>query len=373
MFVGDIMLSRGVGAKIKKQGDYRWPFLKITETLNQADLLFGNLEGPLSDKGKDTGKKYSFRAEPRTIEGLQYAGFDILSIANNHIFDWGQEAKDDTVLRLKQANILPAGFAEKPIIKINNTKIGFLAYTFGYNLEKAKQEIQELDVDIKIISMHIGKEYKKQSNLEQQAFAHAAIDAGADLVIGHHPHVTQEIEEYKNKFIFYSLGNFVFDQQFSEQVKSGWIAKIIIKNSKIISQEIIDLKINKNFQPELKKQIKISLEKQELCLYKGTEQIKCFIISSGKEGMETPKGDFKISEKIKLHWSQKYQQYLPYSLRFFGPYLIHELPYDKAGVRDGLSQLGKPASHGCIRLGIGNAEEVFEWADLGTEVKVSDK
>lgn len=370
MFVGDIMLSRGVGTKIKKQGDYRWPFLEIAETLNQADLLFGNLEGPLSDKGQDSGKKYCFRAEPRTIEGLQYVGFDVLSIANNHIFDWGQKAKDDTILQLNQASIMPVGFSEKPVININNTKIGFLAYTFGYNLERVAQEIKELDADIKIISMHIGEEYQKKSSPEQQTLAHLAIDAGADLVIGHHPHVTQEIEEYKNKYIFYSLGNFVFDQQFSEQVKNSWIAKIILQDKKITSQEVINIKINKNYQPELKKQIKINLNKQELCLFKGKKQEKCYVISSGKPGMETPKGNFEISEKIKLHWSAKYEQYLPYSLRFYGPYLIHEIPYNKAGVRDGLDELGKPASHGCIRLGIGDAQEVFEWSETRMEVVV---
>jgi len=246
MFVGDIMLSRGVGAKMQKEQNYKWPFLKISNYLQQADLLFGNLEGPISDKCCDRGNKYSFRADPKAMQGLKHAGFDILSIANNHIYDWGAEAKQDTIVRLKQENILPVGFEEKPVIQIKNTKISFSAYT--YPLPK---KIELPDADIKIVSMHIGIEYKKRSSEEQQNFAKKAIDAGADLVIGHHPHVTQEIEKYKDKFIFYSLGNFVFDQQFSEDVKHGWIAKIILEKNKIKSAEAINIYNSKNYQPSI--------------------------------------------------------------------------------------------------------------------------
>lgn len=367
MFVGDIMLSRGVGNKMRKQDNYKYPFLKIADYLQKADLLFGNLEGPLSDKGADRGKKYSFRADPKAIEGLQHAGFDILSIANNHILDWGQEAKQDTILRLKNNNILPVGFDEKPVLEVENTKISFSAYTYPL---PSKIELPE--ADIKIISMHTGTEYQKHSNPDQQKFARMAIDAGADLVIGHHPHVTQEIEEYKNKFIFYSLGNFVFDQQFSEDVKNGWIAQIIIKNKKIISAEPINIYINSSFQPKLKidKQIKINLLEQKLSLYENNKLIKNFIISSGAPATPTPKGEFKITEKIRLHWSGKYQQYLPYALRFYNSYLIHEVPYDKNNIRDGLDKLGQPVSHGCIRLDINDAKEVFDWTRIGVKVSI---
>jgi len=367
MFVGDIMLSRGVGKKMQKENNYNWPFLKIADYLKQADLLFGNLEGPISDQGQDTGKKYSFRAVPQAIEGLNYAGFDVLSIANNHIFDWGQEAKADTILRLKQNNILPAGFDEKPILEIENTKIGFSAFTWPL-----PEKIELPEADIKIVSMHLGEEYQKKSNSEQQNFARAAIDAGADLVIGHHPHVTQEIEYYQGKYIFYSLGNFIFDQQFNQEVKSGWLVKAIIKNQKIVSTETIKTSISSQYQVELnkEKQIKIDLAKQKLSLYENNNLIKSFVISSGALETPTPQGNFNISEKKKLIWSEEYQQYLPYALRFYNSYLIHEVPYDKNNIRDGLDQLGQPASHGCVRLNINDAEEVYDWAEIGTEVFV---
>jgi len=369
MFVGDIMLSRGVGNKMKKENNYNWPFLEIADYLKNVDLLFGNLEGPISDKGADTGKKYSFRADPKTIEGLKYAGFDVLSIANNHIFDWGKTAKTDTIFRLKNNNILPAGFEENPIIKIEDTEISFNAYTWPL-----PEKIELPTADIKIVSMHIGEEYQKKSNQEQQSFAQAAIDAGADLVIGHHPHVVQEIEKYKDKFIFYSLGNFVFDQQFSQDVKNGWIAKVIIENKKIISVETININISSQYQVGLvvDKQIKIDLSEQKLSLYENNNLLKSFVISSGAPQTPTPKGEFQISEKNPLIWSEKYQQYLPYALRFYNSYLIHEVPYDKNNIRRGLDQLGQPVSHGCVRLNINDAEEVYNWAEIKTDIFIHD-
>jgi len=118
--------------------------------------------------------------------------------------------------------------------------------------------------------------------------------------------------------------------------------------------------------------IDIDLSDQRLHLFENSKIVKTFIISSGTAKTPTPKGEFKIYEKKKLHWTgtEKYQQYLPYSLRFYGAYLIHEVPYNKAGVRDGLDKLGQPASHGCIRLNIGDAEQVFNWAKIGTKVVI---
>ena len=157
LLVGDIMLNRGVEYMVEKrgEGDFKFPFLKIAEYLNKADLLFGNLESPISDKGTRVGSIYSFRAEPKSIEGLVFSGFDILSLANNHAFDYGWEALEDTLERLKEVGINPVGI-DSPVIKeIKNTKIAFLAYTnlglpswgIGWadwnNLEKIKKDSSE--------------------------------------------------------------------------------------------------------------------------------------------------------------------------------------------------------------------------------------
>lgn len=273
IFVGDIMLSRSVGAKIKKSGDNRFPFLKIADELKSADLTFGNLEGPISDKGANQGSIYSFRADPKAIEGLKYAGFDVLSIANNHIFDWGQKALVDTINRLEAENIFAVGAGknyaeanEPKIINLDGTKIAFLAYTNLYpktleadntpgishfEFESVKNYIQKAkkSADLVVISFHWGEEYKLESNSEQKNIAHELIDAGVDLIIGHHPHVTEEVENYKNGTIAYSLGNFVFDQSFSTSTMEGLMLKVKIRQGKIFEVLPVKIKINSDFQP----------------------------------------------------------------------------------------------------------------------------
>lgn len=189
IFVGDIMLDRGVKYKVKKyaQGDYKFLFLPISEYLKKADLRIGNLESVISNKGKKVGSIYSFRAEPEAIDGLKFAGFDLVSVANNHIFDYGRTAMEDSFQRLKEAGIdyLGGGFSEKEacgvvVKEIKGTKIGFLAFTNLGSLlwrakenhsgicwldEKIKEYIKEAKgkVDFLIVLFHFGPEYQKKS------------------------------------------------------------------------------------------------------------------------------------------------------------------------------------------------------------------
>lgn len=277
LFTGDMMLDRGVEMAVNKygQGDWEFPFLKIADYLKKADVLFGNLEGPISDKGVKVGSIYSFRAAPEVIKGLTYAGFDILSVANNHILDYAREAMEDTFLRLREANInyVGGGFnrkeARSPIIKeIRGTKIAYLAYTnagskywqAGENNAGIAWLDEEIADDIKtarekadvvIVSMHFGDEYQILPNENQKYFAHLAIDSGADLVIGHHPHAVQEIEKYKERYIAYSLGNFIFDQGFSEETMKGLLLEVLVRGGKIKEVIPINVRINNNFQPEI--------------------------------------------------------------------------------------------------------------------------
>ena len=273
LLVGDIILNRGVEYMVGKKGggDFKWPFLKIAKYLNKADLVFGNLEGPISDKGIKVGSIYSFRAEPKSIEGLTYAGFDILSLANNHAFDYGREALEDTFLRLKAVEIDYVGVNFPLIKEINGstgsppTRIAFLAYTnlgspyWGINwadwnnLEEIKKDIEEIKnkADVLIVSLHAGEEYSFEPNQFQIDFSKAAIEAGADLIVGHHPHVIQKSEKYKNGYIFYSLGNFVFDQGFSEETMKGLLLEVIIKDKEIEKINLKEIKINEYFQPEI--------------------------------------------------------------------------------------------------------------------------
>ncbi|KKQ68291.1 MAG: hypothetical protein A3F95_00480 [Candidatus Nealsonbacteria bacterium RIFCSPLOWO2_12_FULL_39_31] len=273
--VGDIMLDRGVEYAVEKQGngDFRFPFLKIADYLKKADILFGNLESVISNKGEKVGSVYSFRADPKAIEGLLFAGFDILSVANNHIFDYGRLAMEDGLKRLKNVGIgyIGAGFNEEEvrsgIIKeIKGVKICFLAYNnkgseywqAGENSsgiswldDKITKDVRTAKEksDLVIVSMHFGEEYQNKQNGEQEYFAKLAIDSGADLVLGHHPHVIQPVEKYKQGWIAHSLGNFIFDQNFSEETMEGILLEVIVENKKIQKISQIKIEISENFQP----------------------------------------------------------------------------------------------------------------------------
>jgi len=283
-FVGDIMLDRGVELEIKKNGnsDFKFPFLKISKDLKEADILFGNLEGPISDKGQKVGSIYSFRMNPKSIEGLLFAGFDILSVANNHMFDYSRVAMEDTFSRLEKAGIdyVGGGFNETEayapkIMEVNGStgspqvKIAFLAFAnlgspyweaqgerSGMALldkDKLEKSIKNAknQADLIVVSMHFGDEYKASPTPEQKELARLAVDSGANLVIGHHPHVIQPVEKYQEGYIAYSLGNFIFDQNFSKETMEGLILKVFVENGKIKEVVPVEFEINQNFQPEI--------------------------------------------------------------------------------------------------------------------------
>ena len=259
IFVGDIMLSRHIGELMAKRRDYIFPFKLVTSSLTGADLVFGNLESPISDGGKSAGRLYSFRADPLAISGLKAAGFTVLSVANNHAFDYGLEAFTDTLANLKAAGLVYAGggsnFAEAhrgAYQEVNGIKTTILAYTdllpksqaagkrqAGYAYLDEAQLAKDIKAakqksDLVIVSFHWGREYENQSNERQRKIADAAVKAGASLIIGHHPHVTQEISELRGVPVAYSLGNFIFDQNFSAGTKKGLILEVDIKNKKIV-------------------------------------------------------------------------------------------------------------------------------------------
>lgn len=276
-FVGDIMLDRGVlwAADNFADGDFDFFFQKVTK-LRESDILFGNLEGPVSDKGRDGGSLYSFRMQPEVLDSLKKAGFNVLSIANNHMGDWGKEAFVDTIDRLKKYNILyPGGgynFEEArtaQAIKIKGQTLGFLGFTdVGPNWLEATAEEPGLllasnqrfsdivaraasEVDLLVVSFHFGEEYQKYPNERQKTLAKGAIDAGATIVVGHHPHVIQPVEKYKGGLIAYSLGNFIFDQYFSEETMQGLVLHVYVLDGEIISHETEISKQDKTYQPSL--------------------------------------------------------------------------------------------------------------------------
>ncbi|MBW2992959.1 CapA family protein [Candidatus Woesearchaeota archaeon] len=244
LLTGDIMLSRGVAKRIKEHGSL-FPFENISHILKQGDIVFGNLECPISDRGTRRNKRYVFRANPESIKGLISAGFNVLSVANNHILDYGSEAFEDTVTFLKQNNILPAG-QNLAVLR----GIGFLAYSFNFSEETILKDIRDAKrkVNFLVVSMHWGKEYSFEPTDDQKRLARLMIDNGADIIAGHHPHVLQLIEKYKNGLIIYSLGNLVFDQYSHQGVKDSMIVKV----NEEMKIEKIPVHINDDYQPCLK-------------------------------------------------------------------------------------------------------------------------
>ncbi|OGD33991.1 hypothetical protein A2988_00700 [Candidatus Azambacteria bacterium RIFCSPLOWO2_01_FULL_46_25] len=274
LFVGDIMLSRNIGKIMAERDDWRYPFLRVADTLASADLTFGNLEGPISSRGVKQGSIYSFRADPRSAEGLAHAGFDVVSLANNHMWDYGKEAFLDTLDALTDADISYAGggadfkAAHWPAVwEHNGMKVAFLAYTnlipISFTKEGSQPATAFIDVaqmtadiqsakaqaDVVVASFHWGEEYKTAHNAEQERIAKTAIDAGALLVIGHHPHVPQEVERYNGGVIAYSLGNFVFDQNFSQDTRTGLALRVTIAEGAVESVEEMPVKFTPDFQP----------------------------------------------------------------------------------------------------------------------------
>ncbi len=277
-FVGDIMLDRGVKSVIQKHGggDYNYPFILITPFLKSFDFVFANLEGPVSQMGVNRGSIYSFRMSPDSAQALRSANFGIVSVANNHIGDWGEEAMKDTLDFLTKDGVHYAGGgmnqyeAYSPrIVNIKGTKIAFLAFSqfgAGYteaignkigiaviDTEKIKRSIAVAvnGSDVVVVSYHFGDEYKKEPNDFQKKFARLAIDSGADIVIGHHPHVVEPVEKYLHGYIAYSLGNFVFDQNFSKETIESFILEADIEDNSVVGLKKHPVKINSFFQPEL--------------------------------------------------------------------------------------------------------------------------
>lgn len=279
LFAGDVMLSRGVAYQIKKHGDDpRYPFLRIADFLHSADLVFGNLENPISDRGRNQGSIYSFRAARETVQGLTFAGFNVLNLANNHIFDWGVVAFGDTLDLLEENKIRTIGAgrnetqANEPLmIDEKGMRIAFLGYTPLYprsfeargdapgiahfDLSRIEARIREIKsqhlAETVVISLHWGEEYRARANATQRQIAHALVDAGADLIVGHHPHVVEEVEAYHGAWIAYSMGNFVFDQNFSEETNRGILIQATVRGGKIIKVAQVPIRINASFQPEV--------------------------------------------------------------------------------------------------------------------------
>ena len=269
LLVGDIMLDRGVEDLIKQNSIY-YPFQKISHFLRGIDIVFGNLEGPIVKNPPellDNSLKFAFN--PEVIKGASWCNFNLFSLANNHTLDMGKEGLEETKEWLKKYGINfvgdpLSGSSDNLDSSFSRDNITFLAFNqiFPFIVKEEKiikttKTVKSLNPDnFLIVSMHWGKEYQPTNSPAQQKLAHHLIEAGADLIIGHHPHVVQNIEKYQGKLIFYSLGNFIFDQYFSTETQEGLAAGLEIYPDRLVCR-LFPLQINSS-QPVLMEQNKAS-------------------------------------------------------------------------------------------------------------------
>lgn len=265
---GDMMLDRSVFLETKKAGDFNHPLLFLDDFLKDVDLTIANLEGPITNNKSistwgNEEQRMKFTISPDFLEPLSNY-FNILNLANNHMQDFGENGYEQSKTYLAQAGIGFFGDLKNrvgnisKIIDKNGIKTGLIGYHDLYfknlpiiieEIKKAKQE-----ADFVIVFPHWGVEYQKEPSNTQREEARMFIDAGADLILGSHPHVIQPIEIYQGNFIFYSLGNFIFDQYFSQETMEGLAIKIFLEKHEDrlkFFYQLIPFTINKKSQPEL--------------------------------------------------------------------------------------------------------------------------
>ncbi len=244
------MLDRSI-RKDGEQYGYANLFSCLKDDFSKYNEVIGNLEGTVTnfesvskDAPYESPQSFRFTFDPIAVQSLKDIGLSIVSIANNHIQDFGDDGINQTIKNITEMNILnfgdPRKNVQRYIIKnINETNIAFIPYNefFGTKEEVLEDLKNTQDIsDIQIIFAHWGSEYVPPRK-DVKNLAYNFIDEGADLIIGGHPHIVQEDEEYKGVKIYYSLGNFIFDQYWEDVVKNGEAISISILDKKIINQE----------------------------------------------------------------------------------------------------------------------------------------
>jgi poly-gamma-glutamate synthesis protein (capsule biosynthesis protein) len=266
---GDVMLGRGVARVCAEKGpDY--PFAPVAPLLREADLTFGNLESPLTDLPTRFPRVNALRGSPEMAGALRRAGFDVMSLANNHAIDYGRPGLAQTVQVLQRAGITPVGAGatlaeaeQGAVVAVRGVPVGFLAFSnfpyVDFVRDPARESIAMLSEEalrrtvpgmarrcsILVVSFHWGREGSRVVSAEERHLAHLAVDLGADLVVGHHAHVRGEIEQYRGRLIVYCLGNLVFDQD-SYGGNEGYILQCRYEDGgKLIDRSAVAVRVEK--------------------------------------------------------------------------------------------------------------------------------
>ncbi len=262
LFFGDIMLGRNVEVMTEKNGQ-DWLFEKLDSLLLPETFIVANLEGPIvTDHTPTPTGSFSFSFLDTSAELLARHNFDAVSLANNHTLNQGDDGFVETQKHLANAGVEyvghPIEMGEEYVLStvVNEQPLTIAGFnmTFAYNDPNAAvatiASLTEKSEAPIIVVMHWGEEYQPHSNKTQQDLAHRLIDAGANLIIGAHPHVVQEVESYNDKLIFYSLGNFIFDQYFSVETQQGLAVGIDLTADGLMTATLYPLESVKS-QPAL--------------------------------------------------------------------------------------------------------------------------
>ena len=283
--VGDIMLARRVGERIRAVDDPAAPMRPLAKRLAAADIKVGNFESTLSRDGSPTQGGDSFGADRRVVDGLKLAGIDLVSLANNHVGDYGDRAMRTTFERFENRGIDVVGAGrdldearKAVVIERHGVRIGFFgtesigetpaatngrAGTNRLNmpprtgplnrkaLRRISDDIAELDkrVDVVVVIAHWGTQYTHQPEPSQRVAARAFAAAGADLVIGGHPHWVQGWEVSASAIVVHSLGNFVFDMDFQTKTQEGVFLEIVLWGGAVKAVEPVPYRIGSDFAP----------------------------------------------------------------------------------------------------------------------------
>ena len=275
--VGDIMLAGRWAPYLRGKG-YDFPFKEVKKELATGDINLANLESPIATNGQEFfEKKFRFRAEPQVAKAVRAAGFNLVTLANNHIMDFGGEALVETLQHLTDNGIAWIGAGENlaqarnmALFTVKGKKIAFLGYSLTQPIEffaglnrpgtaPGYEKLVTADItsarrqaDYVIVSFHWGKEANSTVQAYQLIAAHKAIDAGADVIIGHHPHILQGIERYRSGIIFYSLGNFAFASKSATADVSAMIRLRLADDhheAEIVPLDVLHRRVG--FQPQL--------------------------------------------------------------------------------------------------------------------------
>jgi poly-gamma-glutamate capsule biosynthesis protein CapA/YwtB (metallophosphatase superfamily) len=268
----------------KQNDDFSYFFRNVKDIFDKDDITIVNLESPLTTSNQMADKQFRFKGDPKYVDILKLGSVEVVNIANNHTRDYLQQGVNDTIKYLRQGGIGFVGEGNKYLTEKNGIKIGMLGYTgwsndisIKNNIKKDIQYLKDNGAKLVIVSFHWGEENAHMPNAIQKDLARFTIDSGADLVLGHHPHVIDGIEEYKGKYIVYSLGNFCFGGNLNPSDKDTFIFQQIFtfKNNelsndidtKTIPCLISSVKSRNNYQPTIAEGIDSKRINSEITTY----------------------------------------------------------------------------------------------------------